>query len=90
MADDRQLKAASLECLVRIASLYYKHLHDYMDAALRPITILAMQSENEEDQDVVLQAIEFWSTICDEEIDLEQIAEEVREGWGRSPLLAGK
>ena len=38
-----------------------------------------MKSENEEES---LQGIEFWSTVCDEEIDLSMEALEVGEGRG--------
>jgi importin subunit beta-1 len=34
---------------------------------------------NNEDERVALQAIEFWSTVCDEEIDIKDDVYEVRE-----------
>lgn len=38
-----------------------------MPGALFPITLEAMRSEMDE---VALQGIEFWSSVCEEEIDL--------------------
>lgn len=38
------------------------------------LTVLGMKSENE---DVALQAVEFWSTVCEEEIDLQLEADEL-------------
>lgn len=61
------VQVAAFECLVRIMSLYYDYMAPYMARALFALTVEAMKSENE---GVALQAIEFWSTICDEEIEL--------------------
>jgi hypothetical protein len=100
------VKTAALQCLGRIASVYYKHMQLYMEQALfgvraahavfappqtetraeggkggggggprgvrtPQITVQAMDDANE---DVRKQAIEFWSTVCDEE---RMLAEEV-------------
>ncbi len=34
-----------------------------------------MKNEN---QNIALQAVEFWSTVCEVELDIEEIIEEVR------------
>lgn len=45
------------------------------------LTVLGMRSDNEE---VALQAVEFWSTVCEEEIDLQLSAEDL-EGEEEQP-----
>lgn len=62
-----QIRVAALQCLVKIMTLYYQYMEPYMAQALFPITLEAMKSENDQ---VSLQGIEFWSNVCDEEIDL--------------------
>lgn len=66
-ASDMGIRVAALQCLVKIMSLYYHYMEHYMGPALFAITMEAMKSENDE---VALQGIEFWSTVCDEEVDL--------------------
>ena len=61
-----QIQTTLLMCLVKIAHLYYHTLEPYMER-LFPLTLAAMKSESHE---VACQAIEFWSTICDEEYEL--------------------
>lgn len=73
---DNRIKVAALQCLVKIVSLYYEHIHAYMDPALFNITVDAMKSNED---DVVLQGVEFWSSLCDEEIDLSIEAAEATE-----------
>ncbi|PVV02127.1 hypothetical protein BB560_003428 [Smittium megazygosporum] len=61
------VQAAAYECLVKIMQLYYQKMQIYMEKALFELTIFGMKHE---DQRIALQAVEFWSTVCDIEIDL--------------------
>ncbi|XP_070570539.1 importin subunit beta-1-like isoform X1 [Ptychodera flava] len=78
---DFRVKVAALQCLVKIMSLYYHHMETYMGPALFAITVEAMKNEEDE---VALQGIEFWSTVCDEEMDLAIEQSEAQE-QGRPP-----
>ncbi|CAG9767611.1 unnamed protein product [Ceutorhynchus assimilis] len=78
---EAQIKVTALECLVKIMTLYYQHMEAYMCAALFPITLEAMKSENDA---VALQGIEFWSNVSDEEVDLSIEDSEAQEA-GRPP-----
>lgn len=66
-SEDTRVRVAALQCLVKIMSLYYIYMEHYMGPALFAITMEAMKSEVDE---IALQGIEFWSTVCDEEVDL--------------------
>lgn len=66
-AEDAELQAAAFGCLCKIMSLYYFLMKPYMEQALYALTISTMQSPNEK---VASMAVEFWSTICEEEIDI--------------------
>ncbi|CAJ0585260.1 unnamed protein product, partial [Mesorhabditis spiculigera] len=70
------VKVVALQCLVRIMSLYYQKMESYMRTALFPITLAAMKSAHNEE---ALQGIEFWSNVCEEEIELQAEAEEAAE-----------
>lgn len=73
------VQIGAFECLVKIMQLYYDKMQLYMERALFGLTVIGMQNPEEK---VVLQAVEFWSTVCDEEYDLiieAQEAEEVGE-----------
>lgn len=63
-----EIRQAAFECLVSIASTYYEVLEPYMQA-LFELTSNAVKGDEEA---VALQAIEFWSSICDEEIELQE------------------
>lgn len=78
---DMQISVAALQCLVKILTLYYLHMEPYMAQALFPITLEAMRSENDQ---VSLQGIEFWSNVCDEEIDLAIESQEAKNA-GQPP-----
>jgi len=80
-SSNTQIRVAALQCLVRIMSLYYQYMEFYMGPALFAITMEAMKSDIDE---VALQGIEFWSNVCDEEVDLFIEASEAQE-QGRPP-----
>lgn len=83
---DIQIKVAALQCLVKILSLYYQYMEPYMAQALFPITLEAMKSDNDA---VALQGIEFWSNVCDEEVDLAIEDTEATEA-GRPPARVSR
>lgn len=65
--DDSDLQAAAFACLTKIVAMYYRFMPAYMEKALYVLTISGMESE---DQNVACMAIEFWSTVCEEEFEL--------------------
>lgn len=67
-APEVEIRQAAYECLVAIASMYYEVLEPYMQT-LFELTSKAVKGDEEV---VALQAIEFWSSICDEEIDAQE------------------
>ncbi|KAI8826727.1 karyopherin Kap95 [Fimicolochytrium jonesii] len=67
--EPEEVQVAGFECLVKIMSLYYEHMEQYMQQALSQLTLWGMTSETEE---IALQAVEFWSTVCEVEIDIEE------------------
>ncbi|KAL8619198.1 Importin subunit beta-1 [Nucella lapillus] len=78
---DTRVRVAALQCLVKIMSLFYQYMKHYMGPALFAITIEAMENDVDE---IALQGIEFWSTVCDEEVDLAIEFSEAAE-QGRPP-----
>ncbi|ORY86291.1 karyopherin Kap95 [Protomyces lactucae-debilis] len=75
-ANDVKLQVAAFGCLVRIMQLYYNKMRFYMEKALFGLTVLGMKHS---DESVALQAIEFWSTVCEEEIEVMMEAQEAQE-----------
>ncbi|KAM7208929.1 putative importin subunit beta-1 [Naviculisporaceae sp. PSN 640] len=67
-ADDSRIQQGAFGCLNRIMALYYENMRYYMEKALFGLTILGMKSS---DEDVAKLAVEFWSTVCEEEIAIE-------------------
>ncbi|KAH7429407.1 hypothetical protein KP509_09G046600 [Ceratopteris richardii] len=63
-----KIRLAAFECLVSISSAYYSKLSPYM-GDLFTITSKAVR---EDEEGVALQALEFWSSICDEEIEAQE------------------
>lgn len=68
LSPERRIRQAAFECLVQISSTYYDKLASYMQHIFS-ITAKAVKTDEEP---VALQAIEFWSSICDEEIDIQE------------------
>lgn len=64
LAGDVKVRRAAWECLVRIAEAYYVKLPQYMNDIFN-LTQHAVRGGDEEQ--VALQALEFWSTIAEEE-----------------------
>ncbi|KAJ9133644.1 ARM repeat-containing protein [Coniochaeta hoffmannii] len=67
-AEDSRIQQGAFGCLNRIMGLYYENMRFYMEKALFGLTILGMKSD---DEDVAKLAVEFWSTVCEEEIAIE-------------------
>jgi importin subunit beta-1 len=67
-APDSRIQQGAWGCLNRIMALYYEKMRFYMERALFGLTIQGM---NVEDEDVAKLAVEFWSTVCDQEIEIE-------------------
>ncbi|EDO15979.1 hypothetical protein Kpol_499p7 [Vanderwaltozyma polyspora DSM 70294] len=66
-SDDTDIQAAAFGCLCKIMSQYYAYMKHYMEQALYALTLSTMKSTNDK---VASMAVEFWSTICEEEIDI--------------------
>ncbi|OWA52470.1 Importin subunit beta [Hypsibius exemplaris] len=75
-SEDSRLKVKGLQCIVRIVQCHYDFMQPYMQQALFPIAIQAMSSDTTE---VVLQGLEIWCTVCDEENQLDQEAHAAKE-----------
>ncbi|OCF37529.1 importin subunit beta-1 [Kwoniella heveanensis BCC8398] len=80
------VQVGAFECLVRIMHLYYEKMDFYMERALFGLTIMGMKHVEEP---VALQAIEFWSTVCEEELDLTSAAFEAIS-VGEQPEIVSK
>lgn len=67
-AEDSRIQQGSYGTLNRIMGLYYDKMRFYMEKALFGLTIQGMKSDEE---DVAKLAVEFWCTVCEEEITIE-------------------
>ncbi|KAF5353387.1 hypothetical protein D9756_007847 [Leucocoprinus leucothites] len=75
------VQVGAFECLVRIMGLYYDKMALYMEQALFGLTVMGMKHSDER---VAQQAVEFWSTVCEEEVELAVEAQEALE-YGEQP-----
>eukprot|EP00933_Yihiella_yeosuensis_P040602 TRINITY_DN34928_c0_g1_i1.p1 TRINITY_DN34928_c0_g1~~TRINITY_DN34928_c0_g1_i1.p1 ORF type:complete len:861 (+),score=189.92 TRINITY_DN34928_c0_g1_i1:119-2701(+) len=76
-----EVQIAAFECLVQIATEYYDMLMPYMNS-IGPLTWETIKSSQEK---VAIPAMEFWSTVCDEELYLADLVES-GQAQGRVPL----
>ncbi|CAN0915124.1 Importin subunit beta-1, partial [Linum grandiflorum] len=60
-SQDMEIREASFECLVSISSMYYEKLGPYIQGLL---IITSNAVKEDDDESVIIQAIEFWSSIC--------------------------
>jgi importin subunit beta-1 len=67
-ASDSRIQQGAYGCLNRIMGLYYDKMRFYMEKALFGLTVQGMRSDEE---DVAKLAVEFWCTVCEEEIAIE-------------------
>jgi len=74
-SQDVNVRAAAYECIVKIACQYYDKLQEYMQTLFQ-LTYTTIKNDEET---VALQAIEFWSTLCEEEMELLDEAQEYAE-----------
>lgn len=84
-APDTRIQQGAFGCLNRIMALYYELMRFYMEKALFGLTIMGMKSEEE---DVAKLAVEFWSTVCEEEIAIEDDNSQVRIKPTRLSIVA--
>eukprot|EP00434_Breviolum_minutum_P006487 symbB.v1.2.005728.t1/scaffold337.1/size226155/4 len=61
-----EVQIAAFECLVQIATEYYDFLLPYMNT----LGLLTLETIKSAPEKVAIPAMEFWSTICDEELYL--------------------
>ncbi|OMO87905.1 hypothetical protein CCACVL1_08665 [Corchorus capsularis] len=66
LSPEVRIRQAAFECLVSISSTYYDKLAPY----IQDIFNITSKAVKEDEEPVALQAVEFWSSICDEEIDI--------------------
>eukprot|EP01041_Mallomonas_annulata_P000250 gene250-463_t len=69
---DVNVRIKAFECVATVASLYYDKLQQYMETLFQ-LTATAIRTD---DPLVGQQAIEFWSTICDDEMEILDVLED--------------
>ncbi|MQM20344.1 hypothetical protein Taro_053361 [Colocasia esculenta] len=76
VSEELEIRKAAFECLVSISSMHYEVLEPYMQA----IYSLTANAVREDEEPAALQAIEFWSSICDVEIEIQEDYESSESG----------
>ncbi|VVB13097.1 unnamed protein product [Arabis nemorensis] len=83
MSHEAEIRHAAFECLVSIASIYYEVMEQYMGT----IGLLTSEAINGDEESVALKALEFWSSICNVEIELQEFENPDPSDW--SPPHSG-
>lgn len=71
VSPDSRLQEAAFECLVKVAGSYYEKLPVYIQDIFK-LSHRAITQGTEED--VAKQAIEFWCTVAEEEIEAQEVS----------------
>ena len=71
ISPDTRLQESAFECLVKVAGSYYEKLPVYIQDIFKLSHRAITQSDEE---DVAKQAIEFWCTVAEEEIDAQDVS----------------
>jgi len=79
--NNENVRLAAFMCLEEVAKSYYSYIGSYMKKVYE-LTSHAIKTEGE--SDIAKQAIEFWSTVSEEEIEIEDEKLEAEEK-GRKP-----
>lgn len=74
VSEDFHVRVAAFSCIVEIAATYY----DFLPAYIKDIFMLTGKAISTDKEEVALQAVEFWSTVCDEEKARIEEAEEAQ------------
>jgi importin subunit beta-1 len=74
--DSEAVQAVAFECLVQIATEYYQFLMPYMSV----IGDLLFRTIRESSEKVAMPAMEFWSTVCDEELYRSELVQLGQQG----------
>lgn len=72
---DERTRVKAMECLVKVAELYYSTLPKYIDSLFQ-LTMGAIRNDCE---DVGLQAMQFWIAICDTEKEMKSEPSEAQQ-----------
>lgn len=67
-----KLREVSYGTMARIMNSYYQYMELYMKQALFGVTVKGMQDS---DDSVACMAVEFWSTVCEKELEIELASE---------------
>eukprot|EP00466_Bigelowiella_natans_P016435 jgi/Bigna1/47819/estExt_Genewise1.C_190028 len=68
ISKDNRVRFAAFECLVEVAKSYYEHIGNYM----KQIYELTSQAIKKGDEDIAKQSLEFWTTVSEIEIDIQE------------------
>mmetsp|Transcript_2074 Transcript_2074/g.2938 ORF Transcript_2074/g.2938 Transcript_2074/m.2938 type:complete len:868 (-) Transcript_2074:237-2840(-) len=63
---DAAVREAAYDCICQVAYLYYEKLNDYMETFLT----LSFRAIKTDEEHVAKQAVEFWSTLCECEMEI--------------------
>ncbi|KAA6429581.1 MAG: Importin subunit beta-1 [Trebouxia sp. A1-2] len=81
ISPETRLQEAAFECLVKVAGSYYEKLPMYIQDIFK-LSHRAITQGDEED--VAKQAIEFWCTVAEEEIEAQEAVEDGEEAVNHS------